>query len=63
MGCALMWINGWIMMFMGVMLLMGEYLCMEVAWRCLAYNQWYVTSAMALLGIGLIATLIGAVDD
>ena len=58
-----MWINGWIMMFAGTMLLVGEYLCMEVAWRCLAYNQWYVTSAMLLLGAGLIATLIGATDD
>jgi len=58
-----MWINGWIMMFAGMMLLTGEYLCVEVAWRCLSYNHWYVTFAMALLGTGLIASLIGAVDD
>ena len=58
-----MWINGWIMMFMGVMLLVGEYLCVEVAWRCLAYNQWYVTFAVLLLGMGLIASRIGATDD
>jgi len=58
-----MWINGWIMMFMGVMLLVGEYLCVEVAWRCLDYNQWYVTFAVLLLGMGLIASRIGATDD
>ena len=50
-------------MFMGVMLLVGEYLCVEVAWRCLAYNQWYVTFAVLLLGMGLIASRIGATDD
>ena len=58
-----MWINGWIMVFMGVMLLMGEYLCVEVAWRCLDYNQWYVTFAMLLLGAGLIVSLIEATHD
>jgi len=58
-----MWINGWIMVFMGVMLLMGEYLCVEVAWRCLDYNQWYVTFAMLMLGVGLIMSLLGVIDD
>ena len=51
------------MMFVGVMLLVGEYLCVEVAWRCLHYNQWYVTFAMLLLGTGLIMSLLGAIDD
>ena len=58
-----MWITGWIMMFVGVMLLTGEYLCVEVAWRCLDYNQYYVSFGMLLLGVGLIASLIGATDD
>ena len=58
-----MWITGWIMMFAGVMLLTGEYLCVEVAWRWLDYNQYYTTFGMLLLGVGLIATLIGATDD
>ena len=58
-----MWINGWIMLFAGTMLLVGEYLCVEVAWRCLAYNQWYVSFGMSLLAVGLIASLIGVTDD
>ena len=58
-----MWILGWIMMFVGMMLIVGEYLCVEVAWRCLDYNQYYVSFGMSLLGVGLIASLIGATDD
>ena len=58
-----MWILGWIMMFVGVMLLVGEYLCVEVAWRCLDYNQWYVAFAMLLLSAGLVTSLVGATDD
>ena len=58
-----MWITGWIMMFVGAMLLVGEYLCVEVAWRCLDYNQYYTTLGMLMLGVGMIATLMGTNDD
>ena len=58
-----MWITGWMLVFVGIMLLIGEYLCVEVAWRCLGYNQWYVAFAVGLLVLGLIATLLAAVDD
>jgi len=58
-----MWITGWMLMFMGAMLLTGEYLCVEVAWRCLDYNRIYVTVGGVLLGLGLIMSLIGATDD
>ena len=51
------------MIFAGAMLLTGEYLCVEVAWRCLDYNNWYVTFAMVLLSTGLIASLLGVTDD
>jgi hypothetical protein len=58
-----MWITGWMLMFAGAMLLTGEYLCVEVAWRCLNYNKIYVTFGGVLLGLGLIASLIGTTDD
>ena len=58
-----MWIVGWLMMFVGVMLLIGEYLCVEVAWRCLDYNTAYVTFGLLLLVLGLIGSLLGAIDD
>jgi len=58
-----MWIIGWMSMFLGAMLLVGEYLCVEVAWRCLDYNRYYVAFGAFLLGIGMIASLLGVIDD
>jgi hypothetical protein len=58
-----MWIIGAAMMLQGAMLLAGEYLCVEVAWRCLDYNQIYVGLGVLLFGTGMIATMTGATDD
>jgi hypothetical protein len=58
-----MWITGWMLMFVGLMLLTGEYLCVEVAWRCLDYNTIYVIVGGMFVVLGLIASLIGATDD
>jgi hypothetical protein len=58
-----MWITGWMLVFAGLMLLVGEYLCVEVAWRCLNYNTIYVTVGVVFVGLGLIMSLIGATDD
>ena len=58
-----MWIVGLLLAFQGSMLLIGEYLCVEVAWRCLDYNGFYVYLGALLLGVGFIATLMGVIDD
>ena len=58
-----MWIIGAAMMFQGAMLLAGEYLCVEVAWRCLGYNQLYVGLGILLFGTGMIAVMMGANYD
>jgi hypothetical protein len=58
-----MWIIGWAMMLQGAMILAGEYLCVEVAWRCIDYNQFYVGLGVLLLGAGMIAVMIGANYD
>ncbi len=50
-------------MFFGTMLLAGEYLCVEVAWLCLDYNQFYTGLGALLVGTGLIITMIGANHD
>ena len=57
-----MWIIGAMMMVQGAMLLVGEYLCVEVAWRCLDYNQLYVGLGVLLFGTGMIAVMIGKHD-
>ena len=53
-------IVGWMTVLMGGMVLTGEYLCVEVAWRCMDYNTGYVSFAIMLLIAGLIMVLIGA---
>jgi hypothetical protein len=58
-----MWITGWMLMFVGAMLLIGEYLCVEVAWRCLDYNKTYVTVGGVFLGLGLIVSLLGTIEE
>jgi len=55
-------IIGMALMFQGMMLLIGEYLCVEVAWRCLDYNQFYTGLGALLAGTGLITTIIGAIE-
>jgi hypothetical protein len=56
-------IIGWGMIVQGLLLLAGEYLCVEVAWRCMDYNTEYVGLAVVLLIAGLIMIVIGANDD
>ena len=58
-----MWALGLMFTIMGGMLLTGEYLCVEVAWRCVDYNQFYTGLAVLLLGTGFVTTLIGANHD
>lgn len=53
-----MWIIGWAMIVQGALLLAGEYFCVEVAWRCMHYNEVYVSLAVLLWVAGLI--MIGA---
>jgi hypothetical protein len=57
-----MWIIGVAMMLQGAMLLAGEYLCVEVAWRCLDYNQFYVGLGVLLFGTGMIAVMTEKYD-
>ena len=56
-------IVGWMAMLFGGLMLTGEYLCVEVAWRCLDYDQFRTGLAVMLLTAGLITMLIGANDD
>jgi len=58
-----MWILGWMLMFMGAMLLTGEILCVEVAWRCLDYNELYVSLGALLSSTGLIVAMMGVNND
>ena len=53
-------IVGLLSVFQGIMLLTGEYLCVEVAWRCLDYNQFYTSLGALLIGAGFIAVMIGS---
>lgn len=52
-------IVGWMAMLIGSMILAGEYLCVEVAWRCFDYNQFRTVLGALLLGSGGIAVMIG----
>ena len=56
-------IVGWSMMCVGAMLLAGEYLCVEVAWRCLDYNQLYIVFAALMVCTGLTFVLMRVRDD
>ena len=58
-----MWILGAAMMVQGLMLLVGEYLCVEVAWRCMDYNQIYTALGALLVGTGMIIIMLGAGND
>ena len=58
-----MLITGWMLMFVVSMLLTGEYLCVEVAWRCLDYNELYVSLGALLSGTGMIAAMMGVAND
>ena len=46
-------------MLIGSMILAGEYLCVEVAWRCMDYDQFRTVLGVLLLGSGGIAVMIG----
>ena len=50
-------------MMFGTLLLIGEYLCVEVAWRCMEYDQFRMGFAILMLGAGMIAAMIGINDD
>jgi hypothetical protein len=50
---------GWMALLIGSMILAGEYLCVEVAWRCFDYNQFRTVLGALLLGSGGIAVMIG----
>lgn len=54
---------GFLMIVAGTLLLTGEYLCVEVAWQCLHYDQFVVTLATLMMSTGFIATIIGIFDD
>lgn len=56
-------IIGLALMFQGAMLLAGEYLCVEVAWRCVDYNQFYTGLGALFMGTGFVTALIGANHD
>jgi len=58
-----MWIIGLSMIVQGLLLLAGEYLCVEVAWRCLHYNEIYVGLGALLFGTGMIAAIMGVNND
>ena len=58
-----MWALGVMFMIMGGMLLTGEYLCVEVAWRCVDYNQFYTGLGALFMGTGFVTALIGANHD
>jgi hypothetical protein len=58
-----MWIIGAMMMVQGAMMLVGEYLCVEVAWRCLDYNQFRTGLGTLLLGTGMISVMMGVNYD
>jgi hypothetical protein len=56
-------IVGWMTLLTGAMILTGEYLCVEVAWRCMDYNPGYVGLAVGLAITGLTMILTGARHD
>jgi len=51
---------GFLSILFGALLIAGEYLCVEVAWRCMDYNQFYTGFGMLLMGVGIISAMIGA---
>jgi hypothetical protein len=48
-----------LMMFMGAMLFVGEWLCVNVAWKCMDYNQVVMGVSFALISSGLISLFMG----
>jgi hypothetical protein len=56
-------IVGWMTLLTDAMILTGEYLCVEVAWRCMDYNTGLVGFTIMLLIAGLAMILIGAEND
>lgn len=48
-----------LMMFMGAMLFVGEWLCVNVAWKCMDYDQVVMGVSFALISSGLISLFMG----
>jgi hypothetical protein len=44
---------------MGAMLFVGEWLCVNVAWKCMDYNQVVMGVSFALISSGLISLFMG----
>ena len=44
-----------LMMFMGAMLFVGEWLCVNVAWKCMDYNEVVMAISFTLILSGLIS--------
>ncbi len=38
----------------GALLLIGEYLCVEIAWKCMTYSTWIVSTGVSLIGVSII---------
>lgn len=54
---------GWMSVLFGTLLLVGEYLCVEVAWLCLEYDDFRVAFAVSMIVAGVISITIGAKND
>jgi len=48
-----------LMMFMGAILFVGEWLCVNVAWKCMDYDQVIMASSFTLILSGLISLFMG----
>lgn len=47
----------------GLLLIAGEYLCVETAMRCFDYNPIYITLGAIAIGCGLIAVVLSSDYD
>ncbi len=59
----MMRIIGAVLIVQGLMLLAGEYLCVETAMRCLDYNPIYTTLGAIAIGCGLIEIVLSSRYD
>lgn len=50
---------GMLMSFSGGMLIMGEWLCMEIAFRCFEYNTTLLVAAMTMVICGFVLFING----
>jgi len=54
---------GFLTILFGILLLAGEYLCVETAMRCLNYNPIYTNLGAIAIGCGLIAVMLSSDYD